>query len=177
MNRILLRSPNWVGDALLTTPAVHSIRRHLPNSQITVLARPWVASLFQANPDVDKVLVYQKPGIHQGMGGKWRLARELKAQGFDCVVHFPHSFESAWISFLSRIPVRIGYATEGRSLLLTHSLGLTQARQKEHQVPFFFISWNLLGFMKSLPLKKILWTRRFLCPLKIRPRPVCSLWV
>jgi heptosyltransferase-2 len=145
MNRILLRSPNWVGDALLTTPAVHSIRKHFPDSRITVLAKPWVAPLFQASPEVDEVLLYQKPGIHQGIRGKWRLAQELKAQEFDVVIHFPHSFESAWISFLSRIPVRVGYATEGRGALLSHPLGLTEVRKKEHQVPFFFHLLEPLG--------------------------------
>lgn len=145
MDRILIRSPNWVGDALLTTPAVRSIKKNFPNSQITVLAKPWVAPVFEASPDVSSVLVYQKPGIHRGMGGKWRLARELKAQGFDCIVQFPHSFESAWISFLSLIPVRIGYATEGRGFLLSHALEFTQDRQKEHQVSFFFHLLEPLG--------------------------------
>ena len=92
MNKILIRSPNWVGDALLTTPAVHSIRKHFPNSQITVLAKPWVASLFQANPDVDKVLVYQKPGIHQGMGGEMEAGPGIKGTGIRLRCPFPPFF-------------------------------------------------------------------------------------
>ena len=76
MNTILIRSPNWVGDALLTTPAVHCIKNHFPDSRITVLAKPWVTLVFEANLDVDQVIVYQKPGIHQGVGGKWNLAKE-----------------------------------------------------------------------------------------------------
>jgi heptosyltransferase II len=111
MEKILLRIPNWVGDALLTTPAVHSLKKHFPQARIIVLAKPWVAPVFESSPDVDQVIIYQKPGIHQGIGGKWRLAQELKDQGVGCVIHFPHSFESAWISFLSRIPIRIGYST------------------------------------------------------------------
>ena len=148
LDKILLRAPNWVGDALLTTPVVHSIKRNFPNSKITVLAKPWVAPVFQASPDVEAVLIYQKPGIHQGLGGKWRLAKAIKAQGFDCVVHFPHSLESALISFLSRTPIRIGYATEGRRFLLSHPLGVTEARLKEHQVPFFFHLLEPLGIFE-----------------------------
>lgn len=146
---ILLRSPNWVGDALLTTPIVHSIKKSFPEARITLLAKPWVAPIFEACPNIDQVIVYQKPGIHQGLRGKWRLAQEIKKQGFEMVVHFPHSFESAWISFLSRIPIRIGYATEGRGLLLTHRLWPTRKRQKEHQVPFFFHLLEPLGIREA----------------------------
>lgn len=149
MNKILVRSPNWVGDALLTTPAVHCIKNHFPDSRITVLAKPWVTPVFEANPDVDQVIIYQKPGIHQGVGGQWKLAQELKRLGFDVVVHFPHSFESAWISFLSRIPIRIGYATEGRGFLLSDRLRITPDRKKEHQVPFFFHLLEPLGIRED----------------------------
>jgi len=149
MNKILIRSPNWVGDALLTTPIVHSIKKNFPHSRITVLAKPWVASVFQASPDVDRLAIYQKPGIHQGIGGRGRLVQELKAQKYDVVIHFPHSFESAWISFWSRIPVRIGFAAEGRDFLLTHRLRPTRVRRKEHQVPFFFHLLEPLGIREE----------------------------
>ncbi len=59
MNKILLRVPNWVGDALLTTPAVHSIKNHFPQARIMVLAKPWVAPVFEASPDVDGMIIYQ----------------------------------------------------------------------------------------------------------------------
>jgi lipopolysaccharide heptosyltransferase II len=149
IENILLRSPNWVGDALLMTPVVCRLRRAFPDSRITVLAKPWVAPIFEASPDVTSLAVYQEPGFHQGLGGKWRLARELRAGGFDLAVHFPHSFESAWISFLSGIPLRVGYATEGRRLLLSHPIPLTRARQKEHQVPFFFHLLEPLGIRED----------------------------
>jgi len=154
LNKILIRSPNWVGDALLITPAVHRLRTYFPKAHITVLAKPWVTPVFEANPDVDQVILYQKPGIHQGMGGQWRLAQELKTSGFEVVVHFPHSFEAAWISFLSRIPVRIGYATEWRGLLLSDHLRFTPIRKKEHQVPFFFHLLEPLGIREDPSAEK-----------------------
>ncbi|MBA4394136.1 MAG: lipopolysaccharide heptosyltransferase II, partial [Desulfobacca sp.] len=134
---------------MLTTPAVHSLKKHFPQIRITVLAKPWVAPVFESNPDVDQVLKYQKPGIHEGLGGKWKLGRELKRQGFDCTIHFPHSFESAWISFLSGIPRRIGFSTEGRGFLLTDRLRVTQARQEEHQVRYFFHLLEPLGIKED----------------------------
>jgi heptosyltransferase II len=136
--KILLRVPNWVGDALLTTPVVYSIKKAFPDSRITILAKPWVAPIFEANPAVEDVILYQKPGRHQGIRGKAALARELKARGYNLVINFPHSFESALISYEGSIPVRIGYSTEGRGLLLTDRLKATRDRKKEHQVPYFF---------------------------------------
>jgi heptosyltransferase II len=149
LEKILLRSPNWVGDALLTTPMVHSIKKAFPHSRITVLAKPWVATIFKADPAVENVVLYQKPGRHQGIRGKAELARELKTLGYDLVIHFPHSFESAWISYWSRIPARIGYATEGRGFLLTHGLQPTPARKAEHQVPYFFHLLEPLSIMEQ----------------------------
>jgi heptosyltransferase II len=143
-----------VGDALLTTPAVQCIKKHFPQARIMVLAKPWVAPVFEASPDVDGVILYRKPGVHQGIGGKWKLAQELTIQGFDCVIHFPHSFESAWISFLSRIPIRIGYSTEGRGFLLSHRLHSTRTRQKEHQVLYFFHLLEMLGIREDPSAEK-----------------------
>jgi heptosyltransferase-2 len=158
VDKILLRVPNWVGDALLTTPVVHSIKKAFPDSRITILAKPWVAPIFEADPAVEAVVPYQKPGRHQGIRGKAALARELKAQGYNLVINFPHSFESAWISYEGRIPVRVGYSTEGRGLLLTHRLKATRDRRKEHQVTYFFHLLEPLNILenptpKSHPLR------------------------
>ncbi|MEW6186479.1 MAG: lipopolysaccharide heptosyltransferase II [Thermodesulfobacteriota bacterium] len=142
---ILVRSPNWLGDALMTTPILSCLREKLPQARITVLAKPWVSAVFESSPDVDEVILYHHPGLHQGMRGMRTLAQGLKVRGFDTVIHFPHSFESAWISFLSRIPQRIGYATEGRGILLTHRLPMSRVVKEEHQVPFFFHLLEPLG--------------------------------
>ena len=145
LNKILIRSTNWLGDALLTTPAVHSIRINFPSAELTVLARPGVAPVFEANPHIQRVILYDHQGRHGGLVGRWRLARVLKTEGFDLVVHFPHSFEAAWISFLAGIPVRVGYATEGRGRLLTHRRSLPRDFHRQHQVRSFAHLLTLLG--------------------------------
>jgi heptosyltransferase-2 len=138
-----------VGDALMATPTIRSLKKHRPDFHITVLAKPWVAPLFETHPDVDEVVIYQKPGHHDGLGGRWRLAQELKGLGFDCAIHFPHSFESAWISLLARIPRRIGFSTEVRGFLLTDRLQPTQVRRLEHQVRYFFHLLEPLGIEEN----------------------------
>jgi heptosyltransferase-2 len=144
-HKILLRAPNWIGDALLATPAIQALRKNLPDSEIVILARPWAAPIFEASPDVDGLIRYESQGLHRGIQGKLRLAGQLRSHKFEAVVHFPHSFESAWISKLSRIPLRVGYATEGRGWLLTHPLRLTGDLRRIHQVKYFFRLLEPLG--------------------------------
>ncbi|MFH1077152.1 MAG: lipopolysaccharide heptosyltransferase II [Pseudomonadota bacterium] len=120
IRRILLRSPNWVGDAILATPAIRAIRKYFPDSEISILAKPWVAPVFEQSPHVDHVLIYDASGIHKGLKGRLRLIRQIKREGFDLAVLFQNAFEAALIAFLGRIPIRIGYDTDGRGLLLTH---------------------------------------------------------
>jgi heptosyltransferase-2 len=149
-HKILIRSTNWLGDALLTTPAIHSIKTHFPEAELTVLARPGVAPVFETNPDVRQVIIYENKGRHRGIRGKWLLAKALKKQNFEIVVHFPHSFESAWISYLSGIPVRVGYATEGRGRLLTQTKPLPPGFNEQHQVRSFMQLLEGLG-IREIP--------------------------
>jgi heptosyltransferase II len=149
LHKILIRSTNWLGDALLTTPAIHSIKNHYPEAELTVLARPGVAPVFEANPDIRRVILYENQGRHRGLRGKWRLVGALKQEGFEAVVHFPHSFEAAWISYWSGIPVRVGYATEGRGPLLTWSRPLPRNFKERHQVRSFLELLAGLGIREN----------------------------
>ncbi|MDO9516181.1 MAG: hypothetical protein Q7J01_08805, partial [Syntrophales bacterium] len=80
---ILIRGTNWIGDVIMSLPAVSSVRQTFPGARIAVLAKPWVVDLYRACPDIDDVIVFQSPGMHDGIGGKIRLADELKEKRFD----------------------------------------------------------------------------------------------
>ena len=159
-HKILIRSTNWLGDALLTTPAIHRLKTRFPEVELTVLARPGVAQVFETNPDIRQVIIYEHKGRHRGLRGKWLLAKALKQQHFEVVVHFPHSFESAWISFLSGIPVRVGYATEGRGRLLTQARPLPPGFNEQHQVLSF------IQLLEGLGIREIPDPERY--PLRLR---------
>ena len=62
VRRVLIRSTNWIGDAVMNTPAVHAIRSHFPSAHISLLAKPWVAPVFAHSPDVDEVILYEEKG-------------------------------------------------------------------------------------------------------------------
>lgn len=135
--KILIRSTNWIGDAIMTTPAVRTIRENFPDSEITLLGLPWVADVFAAGPRVDRIFLYEKNGRHQGLGGKLRLAAELRAEKYDAAILLQNAFEAALITTLARIPARGGYTTDGRGLLLTHGVKKDPAIGLKHQVHYY----------------------------------------
>jgi heptosyltransferase-2 len=117
---ILVRVTNWIGDAVMNTPALSAIRETFPEAVITVLATPAVAGLFSSHDWVDELLVYDKKGRHAGIAGKWRLARELRSRRFDLAILLQSAFDAALIARLAGIPRRMGNKSDGRGLLLTH---------------------------------------------------------
>ncbi|MEN8257707.1 MAG: lipopolysaccharide heptosyltransferase II [Thermodesulfobacteriota bacterium] len=135
--KILVRSTNWIGDAIMTTPAVRTIRENFPEAQITMLAFPWVADVFRASPHVDEIFVYDKEGAHKGFKGLLRLAAELKQQDFDCAILLQNAFKAAFLAWLARIPVRAGYRRDGRSILLSPGINIRPEVRRMHQVHYY----------------------------------------
>jgi heptosyltransferase-2 len=119
VRRLVLRAPNWIGDAVMCEPAVRRVRGCFPDAEITLLARPAVVELFGSHPALDRAITYQHRGRHAGWAGKWTLAGELRRERFDLAILFQNAFEAAVLAFLAGIPMRYGYATDGRGWLLT----------------------------------------------------------
>ncbi len=136
-DRILIRSANWVGDAIMSMPAIRAIRRWFPGAGITMLAKPWVAPVYDGCPYVDRVIVYDGNDRHKGLPGILRLCRDLRKYRFDAAVSIQNAFEAALIFWLSGIPVRIGYASDGRSPLLTHRVYRTPRIKAAHQIDYY----------------------------------------
>ncbi len=134
---ILIRSTNWIGDAIMTTPAVRTIRENFPDAKITMLAHGWMADVFAASPHVDEIYIYDKRGRHKGVGGIFRLAKELRAKHFDCAFLLQNAFEAALIAFLAGIPLRGGYRRDGRALLLRPGVTILKEVRTLHQVHYY----------------------------------------
>ncbi|MDG4476871.1 lipopolysaccharide heptosyltransferase II [Thiovibrio frasassiensis] len=167
--KILIRSTNWIGDAIMTTPAVRTIRENFPAAEITILAYPWVADIFKGCPHVDRVMLYEKKGRHKGLAGMWRLGRELAAQRFDMAILLQNAFSAALLALLAGIPVRAGYRRDGRGLLLTHGVSIRKSTRERHQVYYYQEMLKDLGLMcgpqelfLALPDAANNWARDFL---------------
>jgi len=145
VKRILVRGTNWIGDAVLTTPALMAIRKGFPLAKIALLAKPAIAELLHHHPAVDEIVLYRDPGPHAGLGGKLTLARLLRRGRYDLAMLFQNAFEAAAITALAGIPNRYGYATDGRSFLLTHRVPLTPKIRRKHQVECYLELLHPLG--------------------------------
>ena len=132
VEKILIRGPNWVGDAVLAIPAMKAVRKHFSGAQITLLVRPWVAGLFSSASFVDEVWAEAKPS---GIADWTRLTRDIRARRFDLALLLPNSFESALMIFLGGVPRRVGYGTDGRRWMLTDSIA--PAERPRHQVNYY----------------------------------------
>ena len=96
---IVLRVPNWLGDAVMCEPAIRAVHRVYPRARLTMLGRSAVVDLLNGHPHVADTMVYDYRGRHQGLMGKWSLAQELRARRFDLAVLFQHR---------SQVPIQIG---------------------------------------------------------------------
>ncbi|HET7853719.1 MAG TPA: lipopolysaccharide heptosyltransferase II [Candidatus Methylomirabilis sp.] len=137
IRRVLIRGVNWVGDAVMTTPAIAGIRKTFPRAQISLLVKPWVAGVFAGNPHIDEILIYDGEGRHRGVTGLLRLARELRGCRFDLAILLQNAFEAALLVFLARIPRRVGYNTQGRGLLLTTAVVQDRSTKELHHVDYY----------------------------------------
>lgn len=140
-SRILVRAPNWIGDAVMCEPALRGLRTLFPGAEIMLLAKPAIAELFIAYPGIDRRLVYEDRGIHAGLSGKWALAGLLRRHQFDLAVLFQNAFEAALITWLAGIRRRYGYVTDGRAFLLTDPVARPDRASLVHQVHYY---WDLL---------------------------------
>jgi heptosyltransferase-2 len=146
IENVLVRSANWVGDALLTTPAIRAIRKDFPSAQITILAKPWVAPVFYNNPHCDHIMLYDDQGRHRKWWGKVRLSNDLRRMRFDLAILMQNAFEAALLTWLAGIPNRLGYRTDGRGVLLTHSIPVDPSHKEYHQIDYY------LGILKGASL-------------------------
>ena len=144
VRKILVREVNWVGDAILTLPALEALDRRFPSAEIVVSGRPWVLGIFRGQPSVDRLLAFDSAERHRGLRGRWRLAGEIRQERFDLAVVFPNSMDAALVPWLAAIPRRVGYPTDGRGLLLTHPVKETPRPTERHQV------FRYLGLARAL---------------------------
>jgi len=135
--RILIRAANWVGDAIMTTPVIRAVRINYPQAHITVLAKPWVVPVYETNPHVDEVMVYENTGRHRMGMGTLRLAKDIRQKNFHLAVLMQNAFEAALLVFLAGVPERLGYNTDGRSLLLNRCIKMNPVLKKRHLIDYY----------------------------------------
>jgi heptosyltransferase-2 len=125
--RILIRGVNWLGDAIMTTPALQRLREALPDAHIVLLTHEKLADIWQSHPSLNSVLTFAPSE------SVWSIARRLREQKFNTALVLPNSPRSALEVWLARIPKRIGYARPWRNWFLTEIIPSRNDRVEMHK--------------------------------------------
>lgn len=127
--KILIHSTNWIGDAVMSIAALRELRRIFPEDHLALLAVDWVAEIFSEEGLVDEIISFPKE--------RSSLACRSQLKDQQLAILFPNSFRAALLTFLSRVPQRVGYATDRRTLLLTASAVPRIKERHRHQIYYY----------------------------------------
>ena len=124
LRRLFVRGVNWLGDAVMTTPALQRLREALPDVHITLLTHQKLADLWQHHPSLNAVLTFSSDE------SPWSVARRLRLGSFQTALVLPNSHRSALEVWLARVPQRIGHTRHWRNWLLTQTVATRQDHEE-----------------------------------------------
>ena len=155
IDRILVRGVNWVGDTILTYPAVQRLKASFPRCHLAILVQDSLVDLWKTFPYVDEVIPFPAKKRWGNLSEDLRLGLALMKRKFDLAVILPRSFRSAYQISLARIPVRVGYRGEGRSFLLTHGVRRTEEALHVHRILYYQRLMEAFGIDEGLHAPKV----------------------
>ncbi|MDQ6787637.1 MAG: lipopolysaccharide heptosyltransferase II [Acidobacteriota bacterium] len=142
--KICVRGTNWVGDAVMTVPALRELRRIFPESKITLHTRSWAEGIFEDADFLDEILTFEPDESRfKTVLAQSKIYRE---KNYDLAIIFPNSFESALTAKLGNIEKRFGYAKDARSFLLTDAIKIPDWKTEKHEV-FYYL--NLIAEIEN----------------------------
>ena len=121
-NKIIIRSPNWVGDVVMATTAFRCIRENFPNAKITIALKSYIQKLIEGTPWFDELLILDSKDQPPRGTQYISIINQIRSKGYDLGFIFPNSFSSALLFWLGGVKRRIGYKRDARSWLLTDGI-------------------------------------------------------
>lgn len=150
--KILLIRLRLIGDVVFTTPAIAAVRRRFPDAHLSYLVEPAAEPIVRHNPHLDNVIVAERPGGIERLAYDIRLARRLRAEQFDLVVDFHGGPRSAWLTWATSAPRRVGYDVPGRGWMYTTRVPWTRSLvPPRHSVEK---QWDLLASIGIDPAER-----------------------
>ena len=138
--KVMIRVPNWVGDAVMAEPTLRELRRIFSDAQITFLARPWVAGLFDGENLHDALIpVDNARGFTQTTTRFWQQAQAVRREQFDYAILLQNAFEAAFVARAAGVRNVVGYSTDGRRPLLHTVIDFEPDYKNRHQV-FYYLN-------------------------------------
>lgn len=146
---ILVKMPNWLGDAVMATPILADLRAYFPGATITVMCQSNVAPLFTFDPNANEILSYKRPSgwIHRRK--HFEIIENIRKGKYDLGILLTNSWSSAWWLWRGRVENRIGYAANLRSMLLNKSVPYPKNIETQHLVKTYKMLLAPLGIPLS----------------------------
>ncbi|MBV8361334.1 MAG: lipopolysaccharide heptosyltransferase II [Deltaproteobacteria bacterium] len=150
--RVLVKEVNWLGDLVLSLPALRALRAAFAGAALSVLIRQGLAGFFDGIDWIDEVIPYTMRAGIRGWADQRKIIAALRAHQFDLAVIFPNSFRSALWTMLAGVPYRAGYATDCRRFMLTNHTVPKAYAKKGHQ-RFYWLGMvsDTLGISPTIP--------------------------
>lgn len=136
----------------MALPALRAVRKRFPEAEIAIVARPYVADIYRDQEICNRLIAYDPKSLHAGLSGREQLAAELRAQKFDVALLLQNAFDAAWLAWRAKIAERIGYARDGRSILLTKALPVPRPGEIPAHEKFYYLELlRRAGWLDSIP--------------------------
>ena len=133
--KIVIIRMDRIGDVILSTPAIKAVRDAYPDSKIAVIVRSYAREVVEGNPYIDEVITYDKSGKEKGLLGKIRFIAGLRNRRFDLAIVLHPKNSSHILTYLARIPERLGYDRK-MGFLLTKKVPHTKQYGLRHEIDY-----------------------------------------
>jgi heptosyltransferase-2 len=121
INRILVLALNkGIGDAILYEPALRSLRKSYPFSQIAIVVNPYVSEVVKRYEYLDEIIVYDETGKHRGLLEKFKFVRILRRKRFDVAIDFLHNNTLPILCYFSGAKHLVGFDIGKRGMVFNH---------------------------------------------------------
>lgn len=141
LSSMLIYAPNWVGDAVMATPLIRCVKKAHPGCSLGVISYPHILELLHGLPYIDSYHPLPSQAVKQ-VAFSYCLSR---THHYDATLILPHSFRSAFLSYLVGSPIRVGYDVNRRSWLLTHPVQFPRDEQGRRRIEYMVNEYLRLG--------------------------------
>src|ERR1700677_1352287 len=149
MSRVMVRATNWLGDAVMSLPAIRAIRGVFPQAHLAVVAKPWVADLYARERSIDRVIPYTA----KTFGDKRAFAARLRRERFDGAILLQNAFDAALMAWMAGIPERTGSRRDGRGFLLTQAIPVPEPGDIPRHQRFYYLELlRRAGMLERFPV-------------------------
>jgi lipopolysaccharide heptosyltransferase II len=149
--RVLLVRLRLLGDVVFTTPLVRALRRTFPESHISYVVEEAAAPVLRGNPHLDQLVIVPRRSGAARIRDDLALGVRLRRERFDVAIDLHGGPRSAWLTWASRAPMRIGYTIKGRTWMYTHAVARAGDLTPRHSVQNQFDLLRPLGIDRCDP--------------------------